>query len=355
MNAVDHLKAAFDDSCVPQIVIGLDGGILTANEPAWELLGETKEGLLQKRHHELISGDPLPLEELLQKFDSDNYLQNWQHEFQYLRKDNPMVWVRVSISAIRQNGKAAALLAQLQDITDQKQIEVDLHRNSDDLDQFAYIASHDLREPLTVMAGYATLLKKRCYESLDEKGKHFLEEVIDSTVRMERKIDDLLAFSRAGRTTPKAVFQLETAIEEARRSVGRSIEESGAVFIIPEGLPFVSGDRSMIAQVFQNLFSNSIKYRNPDSPPIITVAVTPHDDIFLRVSVSDNGLGFDMEHKDRIFGVFQRLYTEEQYPGTGIGLAIVKRIVERHRGAIWTTSEPNHGATFFFTIPRADA
>jgi len=348
VNTLSHLKAAFDDSFTAQLVTSPEGAVLAANYQATQLLGEE---ILHQHHKDLIIDDAPDLEGLAAKFETHN-LQNWQNEYRYTRKDNVVIWARINVSAIRHDEKVLALLIQLQDITGQKRTEDDLLKNSEDLEQFVFIASHDLREPLTAVAGYATLLKKRYADALDDLGKHFLEEVIDSTKRMERKIDDLLAFSRAGRSTPQGSFQLGVAIEEARRSVSRSIEESGVVFSIPEDLPMVSGDRSMVAQIFQNLFSNSIKYRSPDRPLVISVDVNPHDDAFLCIAVSDNGLGFDMQFKERIFGVFQRLYTTEQYPGTGIGLAIAKRIVERHRGEIWTQSEPDKGATFYFTLPN---
>ncbi len=219
------------------------------------------------------------------------------------------------------------------------------------LEQFVYVASHDLREPLTGIAGYATLVQKRYADKLDGQGRHFLDETIKATKRMETKIDDLLALSRAGRGTPlTSTFPLGAAMEEAKRSLIGVVRKSGAIFHIPDNLPVVKGDRSQIAQVFQNLFSNSIKYGPKDVPPIIEVSTECSDTGEWIISVQDNGIGFDMKHVDRIFGVFQRLYTVEQYPGTGIGLAIVKKIVERHEGRVWALSEPGKGATFHFTL-----
>lgn len=223
----------------------------------------------------------------------------------------------------------------------------------EDLEQFAYLASHDLREPLMGLAGFATLLQKRCEGQIDENCQHFLEQIIDGSKRMERKLDDLLAFSRAGKATLSGSFPLGAAIQEARRSLVRKIAESGAVLHIEDDLPVIKGDRSLMAQVFQNLISNSIKYRKKGEEPHIWIESRPHDECQCIVAVRDNGIGFDMRHQKRIFGVFQRLYTVEQYPGTGIGLAIAKKVVERHGGRIWTQSEPNKGAIFFFTLPTA--
>jgi light-regulated signal transduction histidine kinase (bacteriophytochrome) len=152
---------------------------------------------------------------------------------------------------------------------------------------------------------------------------------------------------------PVGIFPLGTAVEEARRSLVHKISESGAILHIADGLPVIQGDRSMLAQVFQNLFSNSIKYRKKDVTPEVWIESQPHNNDFCLIVVKDNGIGFDMRYKDRVFGVFQRLYTVEQYPGTGIGLAIVKKIVERHEGEIWVQSKPDEGTAFYFTLPIA--
>ncbi len=221
----------------------------------------------------------------------------------------------------------------------------------EDLEQLAYLASHDLREPLISMAGFATLVQKRC-TGLDSNCQHFLEQIVNGSKRMEQKLDDLLAFSRAGKASMTGTFPLGAAVDEARRSLVRKIAESGAILHVTD-LPLIRGDRSLMSQVFQNLFSNSIKYRKKKETPQIWVESRPQDEYHCIVEVRDNGIGFDVRHQKRIFGVFQRLYTIDQYPGTGIGLAIAKKVVERHGGQIWTQSKPNEGATFFFTLPTA--
>ncbi len=352
---METLRAAFDDSFVAQVIVTPTGQILEVNHQACRVLNRKRGELLELSHKELIAKDEDfydIFEGLATTFEVNN-LQNWQTEQRYVRSDGVAFWASVSVSAIRKEKRVEALLLQLQDITDQKRAEEDLQRNSDDLEQFVYIASHDLREPLIAIAGFASLLRKRYDDKLDDQGKHFLDEVMNGTKRMEAKIDDLLAFSRAGRIgVLHGYFPLGAAIEEARRLVVRVAEESKVSFEIPSDLPIIQGDRGMVAQVFQNLFSNAIKYRGSDTPKIV-IKVEPQDENFWLISVSDNGIGFDMQHKDRIFGVFQRLYTVEQYPGTGIGLAIAKKIVERHRGKIWPQSAPGAGTTFYFTLPSA--
>lgn len=229
-----------------------------------------------------------------------------------------------------------------------------LEAAKEDIEQFAYIASHDLREPLIGIAGYATLLKKRYGDQLDEAGQRFLDGIIEASKGMEAKIDDLLAFSRAGQGAPHKDFPLGAAIDEAKRSLVGRIKRSGASIVLTGAIPTARGDRSMIAQVFQNLFGNSIKYREKGVEPVIEVQVWPHSNTHWCISVKDNGIGFDMDHAGRIFKVFQRLYTVDQYPGTGIGLALAKKIVERHGGEIWAESKPGKGSTFYFSLPMCE-
>lgn len=245
------------------------------------------------------------------------------------------------------------VVAVVRNITQDRCYQSKLEDANESLEQFVHVASHDLREPLTGIAGFATLLRKRYGDELDDSGQHFLNEIIAGTKRMEQKIEDLLALSRAGKGAPNGPFPLGSAVEEARRSLVRSFKESGATLQAGE-LPMVRGDRSMVAQVFQNLFSNSIKYHPEGMEPVIEIEVLPDSDPnMIHVTVTDNGIGFCMDHADRIFGIFQRLYTIEQYPGTGIGLAIAKKIVEKHGGRIWASSEPSRGATFHFTLQKA--
>lgn len=253
------------------------------------------------------------------------------------------------------------VVAVVRDITEEVSYETDLvtqkrflEEANVSLEQFVFVASHDLREPLTGIAGFASLLQKRYGSALDETGQHFVEGIVNSAQDLATKIDDLLALSRVSRGTYSGSFPLGAAIDSAKRCLVGQISKTQVEFRLPDVLPIVRGDRGQITQVFQNLFSNSIKYQRLDGPTIIEVAV--QDDStpgMLLVSVKDNGIGFDRKHAERIFGVFQRLYTMQQYPGTGIGLAIVKKIVERHGGRVFAESDPNAGATFFFSIPKA--
>jgi light-regulated signal transduction histidine kinase (bacteriophytochrome) len=225
----------------------------------------------------------------------------------------------------------------------------ELERSNAELEQFAYVASHDLREPLRMIAGYTGLLQRKSAGSADEECEKFMGYVLEGVGRMHALIDDLLAFSRVG-TAPRqlAVISARSALDCALEHLGPAIDDAGAT-IRSHDLPDVWGDAGQLSQLFQNLVGNALKFRN-SRPPEVEVGARAEGAVW-RFWVRDNGIGMDPKHAERIFVIFQRLHRKE-YPGTGIGLAICKRIVERHGGAIWVESEPGNGATFFFTVPQ---
>jgi signal transduction histidine kinase len=225
----------------------------------------------------------------------------------------------------------------------------ELARSNADLEQFAFVASHDLQEPLRMVTAYTQLLRERYRGQLDENADKYIAYATEGAMRMQTLIQDLLAFSRIGR---KGFVSGRTdcgaAMAEVMMSMGTAIQESGAT-ISYAGLPVVWSDRLQITQLFQNLIANAIKFRSGE-PPVISVQAEKSGEQWL-FSVSDNGIGIAPEHADNIFVVFQRLHTRTEYPGNGIGLAICKKIVERWGGKIWVESEAGHGCTFKFTLP----
>ena len=225
----------------------------------------------------------------------------------------------------------------------------DLARSNADLEKFAYVASHDLQEPLRTVASYTKLLERRYRGRLDRDADEFIAYAVDGAVRMQRLIDDLLAYSRVG-TRGKSFepTDCEAVLDRALANLRVAIEESGAV-VTREPLPTLMADGAQLAQVFQNLIGNAIKFRAPE-PPEIHVSAARGDGEWV-VAIRDNGIGFDPADAERIFMVFQRLHSHAEYPGTGMGLAICRKIVERHGGRIWVESEPGKGATFRFTVP----
>ncbi|MBI0581845.1 MAG: PAS domain-containing protein [Methanomassiliicoccales archaeon] len=245
------------------------------------------------------------------------------------------------------------------DITDikaaQKQAEEfaeKLKQSNADLQQFAYIASHDLQEPLRMVISYLTLLGERHGDALDPRGKEFLYYAMEGGRSMRQLIDDLLTYSRVdSRARPFSTVDMNAVASRTITQLKVQIEEAMVELDI-DPLPDVIADELQMVQVMQNLISNAIKFRRREGAIIhIGVEERPNEWVFF---VRDNGIGLDMVHKDRIFAMFQRLHTRDEYPGTGIGLAISKKIVERHDGKIWVESKNGDGSTFYFTIPKAE-
>jgi chemotaxis family two-component system sensor kinase Cph1 len=226
----------------------------------------------------------------------------------------------------------------------------ELARSNKELEQFAYVASHDLQEPLRMVSSYTQLLAQRYEGQLDEKAKKYIAYAVDGSVRMQRLINDLLTYSRISTRgqSPQPV-DAHAVLGEALRNLYAAIEESGGI-VTNDDLPTVRVDASQLLQVFQNLIANAVKFRG-ETPPHIHISAQEQGGEWL-FSVRDNGIGIDPQFADRLFVIFRRLHTREEYPGTGIGLAVCKRIVERHGGRIWFESEPGKGATFFFTIAK---
>jgi signal transduction histidine kinase len=225
----------------------------------------------------------------------------------------------------------------------------ELARSNAELEQFAYVVSHDLQEPLRMVASYVQLIEERYKDQLDGNGREFIAYAVDGATRMKRMITDLLTYSRAGKNGKEIVaMPCEAALGQACADLRASITESAAE--ISHGpLPTVLGDAAQFAHLFQNLIGNAIKFRN-QAPPRVHVSAQLNGQEWV-FSVRDNGIGLDPQFADRIFMVFQRLHAREDYPGTGIGLAIARKIVEQRGGRIWVESEPGKGATFNFTVP----
>jgi light-regulated signal transduction histidine kinase (bacteriophytochrome) len=228
----------------------------------------------------------------------------------------------------------------------------ELARSNSDLQQFAYVASHDLQEPLRMVASYTQLLAKRYKGKLDEDADEFIAYAVNGANRMQALIQDLLAFSRVD--TKGQVFEptpVETLLGYALANLKGVIEESGAV-VTHDPLPTVMGDDRQLLHLLQNLLSNAIKFKATEPPRVhLSAERRGREWVF---SVRDNGIGIDPQYADRIFVIFQRLHTNAEYPGTGIGLSICKKIVERHGGRIWMESQLGQGATFYFTLPAID-
>ncbi|MGW5334417.1 sensor histidine kinase [Streptomyces bauhiniae] len=235
---------------------------------------------------------------------------------------------------------------------------VELRRSNVELEQFAYVASHDLQEPLRKVASFCQLLEKRYYDKLDDRGRQYIDFAVDGAKRMQVLINDLLTFSRVGRLTDDRVpVGLDKALEKAMMNLATAVEESGARVERPKEMPEVVGDPTLFAMLWQNLIGNALKFRHPDRAPQVTVTCEPAPDEpgSMLLSVSDNGIGIPGEFADKVFVIFQRLHSRDTYGGTGIGLALCKKIVEHHGGRIWLDTEYTGGTRFRFTLPVATA
>lgn len=277
------------------------------------------------------------------------------NEFRIRLPDGAIRWLESSSTRIHHRGLPASLSI-LRDITERKETEVmlarqaeELTRSNRDLEEFAYVASHDLREPLRMISSFAQLLASRYQGTLDEDGEEFLAYVVEGAHKMSALINDLLTFSRIGTKTGemKPTDSLGSLLE-ALKNLELATHDAGAV-VTHEELPMVEADERQLTQLFQNLVANAIKFHGDSSPAVHITAVRVHGG--WQFSVKDNGIGIDPAYAERIFAVFQRLHTDEEYAGSGIGLAICKKIVERHHGRIWVESELDQGTTVHFTMP----
>jgi PAS domain S-box-containing protein len=295
-----------------------------------------------------------------------------QFERQFLRKDNQVVPVEVSLSIADRDHYQSVV----RDISDRKKAEEALQRSHEELElkvrertaqlsraneelqsvnkeleAFAYSVSHDLRAPVRHIGGFTELLQKSADPVLDEKGRHYIDMILDSANRMGTLVDDLLAFSRIGRAkTQKTTVKLEPLIKEivdegAPDTQGRDIQWRIGT------LPICYGDPAMLRLVFGNLISNALKFTRTREQAEIQIDSVNHQPNEVVVFVKDNGVGFDMKYKDKLFGVFQRLHSQQAFEGTGIGLATVQRIVHRHGGRVWAEGAVDQGATFYVGLP----
>lgn len=276
------------------------------------------------------------------------------YEFRMVTKRAVIKWVMETVAPVSYQG-GRATLGNLIDITERKQAEEELEkttaemrRSNTELEQFAYVVSHDLQEPLRMVTSYTQLLARRYHGKLDADADDFITYAVDGAERMRALLNGLLDYSRVGtHGKPFKLTYCEDVLDQAMTNLKVAIEESGAL-VNHDYLPMLIADEVQLVQLFQNLIGNSIKFCS-QKPPRIHVSAEKKGNQWV-FSVRDNGIGIDPQYAQRIFEMFKRLHTKEEYPGTGMGLAICKKIVERHGGYIWIHSQPEEGSTFYFTI-----
>lgn len=293
--------------------------------------------------------------------DLEESLRVWRHSIEtgeplqltnrFRRADGAYRWHLNRARAMRNAGGEIILwVGSSTEIHEQKEAEEELRRANDDLQQFAYSASHDLQEPIRNVAVYSEIVARRYHSVLDDEGRQFLGFMREGGRRLAALVNDLLAYTRASMAELSAApVSAAAALQNALASLNEAIRESAAK-VTCDSLPEVHMGEAHLQQVFQNLIANALKYRNQDPPRIHISAATRGGQWCF--AVQDNGIGIDPQYKEKIFGVFKRLHHDQKYSGTGIGLAICQRVVERYGGRIWVESEPGKGSTFFFTVPQ---
>jgi PAS domain S-box-containing protein len=329
------------------------GTILTWNKGVENLLGYREEEFLGQEASIIFTPEDraagVPAMELKRAAEEGQAANiRWHH-----RKDGSTLFTHGTLQALRENGELIGYAKVISDETRQKQLEDELTQSNDALSQFTYAVAHDLQEPARAVRTFAELFERRYSGLLPEESKAMLMHLQQGAARMHYLVQDLLSWSHvASEEVAACSVSLNEDMETAMSQLRMAIEESGAI-ITHDPLPNVKANRGQMVRLFQNLISNALKYRSPDRPPVIHVSAT-RDDGWWIIVVRDNGIGFDPKYAEKIFGVFTRL-NPEKYAGTGMGLALVKRIVERHGGRVWAESEPNRGSAFYVRLPAGDS
>jgi hypothetical protein len=333
----------------------LDGVITSWNEGAERLYGFGTQDAIGRKISFLVPQDRMnEVRSILEREKAGERVEHF--ETVRRRKDGSLVDVSLTVSPILDaDGQIVGVSNIARDVSARKRAEdlarraEDLARSNADLEQFAYVASHDLQEPLRMVTSYCDLLQRRYKGKLDADADDFIAYAVDGARRMQELVRGLLAYSRVG-PHGKTLQSVDSAqvFDRAVANLTVAIQESGSV--VSHGLlPQVNADPTQLEHVLQNLIGNAVKFRR-EEPPRVRVKATRKGDMWL-FSVKDNGIGIDSQYSDKIFAIFQRLHGRGKYPGTGLGLAICKKIVERHGGRIWFDSQPGEGSTFYFTVP----
>ena len=353
--AAQYSRSLLEASLDPLVTISAEGKITDVNEASTKVTGVTREALIGTDFAEYFT-DPDKAREGYQQVFAKSFVTDYPLTIRHT--SGSLTEVLYNASVYRDDaGKVLGVFAAARDVTKQREandaLEVlsqALARSNTELEQFAYVASHDLQEPLRMVVGYVQLLEKRLADKLDGNTREFMAFAVAGAMRMQVMIDDILTYSRiTTKAQPLAPVDSAAALQAALDRLASRIKETGAE-VDAKRLPTVMADRSQLVQLFQNLISNSIKFCKDRAPRIRVEAVRGAGR--WRFSVSDNGIGIAPEYREQLFVIFRRLHTQREYPGTGIGLAICKRIIERHGGEIGIDSAAGGGAVFWFTLPE---
>ena len=355
-----RLITAVEQSPASIVIADTTGAIQYVNPWFSKITGYSQDEVLGQNPRLLKSGlvDDTEYKELWAAITNG---QVWSGELCNKKKSGELYWESASISPVRdENGRITSFVGVKRDITAEKetarQLEstiADLARSNAELEQFAYVASHDLREPLRMVSSYVGLLARRYADKLDGDALEFIAFAKDGARRMDRLILDLLEYSRIGRISqPAEEVDLNSSLQEALRNLAAAIDDTGARIEQSGPLPTLRAVPSDITRLLQNLLGNAIKYRSPDRSPDIRISAREEGGYWV-VSVADNGIGIAAEYNERVFGIFQRLHAHGEYEGTGIGLAVCRKIVQQHGGRIWVEGNDGEGSVFRFSLPKS--
>lgn len=354
----DRFRTAFAVAPVGMAIMDADGMLRNVNLSLCEALGFAEVELVGTHFFDLLHPEDRGALSVQPGSADAARWSVFSIEVRLLNRSRQALSCVLSVTPVReQNGAPEFLLVQVQDATVAKGAErrlalyaAELERSNQELEQFAYVVSHDLQAPLRTLRGYTQLLLEEYGRKLDEQGQRWAAYVLSSADRMHVLISDLLKVARVqAHSSPVTSADLGPIVARAWERIAYVYANESLEFVC-DAMPTIPVDEIQIEQVFQNLFDNALKYRHPDIPPRVEVRAAREGDDW-HISVGDNGIGLDMSQADRIFDIFQRLHPDHAYDGTGIGLAVCRKIVERHQGRIWVESAPNAGATFHFTIP----
>jgi PAS domain S-box-containing protein len=354
------LRAALEAAPGAMIVVDGGGAVVLANRWAQRLFDRTPEDLVGCTVDRLFP-EGMQIEHpdvwavLLGELPPETAGE--RRELAALRRDGREVAVEIGLTSLV-TASQTFVLGSLVDVSERKQAtaalacqNAALERSNREAEQFAYVASHDLQEPLRMVGSYVQLLARRYQGRLDANADEFIGYAVEGVMRMQALLNELLAFSRLGRCDePLAETSCDEALETALGSLADQMASAGAA-VTHDALPTLVATRALVVELFQNLIENAVKFRG-DQPPRIYVGAARKGADWL-FAVSDNGIGIDPRHGERIFEIFQRLHTRDRYPGNGMGLARCRKIVERLGGRLWVESRPRAGSTFFFTLPAA--
>ncbi|MCG2721472.1 MAG: response regulator [Thermodesulfovibrionales bacterium] len=364
-NSIRNWQITFDAMNDAISLIGLDGKILRCNTAMAKLVGRQIKDVIGQNCYTLMHGASKPIPECpIVRIKSSK-----QREFLELFKNDR--WLHVTVDPLLDDESSLiGGIHIIRDITERKRVEEELRRHREhleelvgertaeledmnkELESFSYSVSHDLRAPLRHLTGFAGLLTEKLSENLDDEGKRYLQVISDSAMKMSRLIDDILLFSRMGRAEMRKIsIDMNALVKEALQELETEVQGRDIRWAIGE-LPRVEGDPTMLRLVMINLIANALKFTRKKKQGIIEInAAAKKKEVVL--TVKDNGVGFDMKYGDKLFSIFQRLHREEDFEGTGIGLAHVKRLVHRHGGRVWADGKVNEGASFSFSLPKS--